>query len=277
VKTALVTTVSGRHEHLCVQLLGVSRCERRPDRHIVVAMDDPEVVDICGDAATVISRRRQNGRLPVAAARNAGAVHALQSGAELLVFLDVDCVPGPRLFARYEAAAEREPGALLSGPVAYLPPAPPDGYVLDQVARSASAHPDRPMPDADQVLPLEHDLFWSLSFAVRAEVWSRLGGFYDGYSGYGAEDTDFAQLARVHDIPHLAVGSAWAYHQWHPAPDPPLQHLHDILRNGRTFRDRWGWWPMADWLHAFQRLGLVTYDRISDDWILSDPGTAPQR
>ena len=27
------------------------------------------------------------------------------------------------------------------------------------------------------------------------------------------------------------VGGAWAYHQYHPSPDPPVQHLTDIVRN----------------------------------------------
>ena len=270
-RIALITTVAGRHDHLRLQLAGLARCSRRPEQHVVVAMDDPEVAGICGSSATMLTQRRQGGRLPVAAARNAGAGHALRSGAELLVFLDVDCIPSPQLFARYETAAAQEPTALLSGPVVYLPPPPPDGYVLDRLADSAPAHPARPVPEPDELRPLDHALFWSLSFAVRASTWSRIGGFYAGYSGYGAEDTDFAQLARQQGIAHHAVGDAWAYHQWHPAPAPPLHHLHDILRNGRTFRNRWGWWPMQGWLREFEQLGLVVHDRISDEWTPSDP------
>ena len=43
--------------------------------------------------------------LPLARARNAGAQRALDTGAELLVFLDVDCIPGASLVNRNEAAA----------------------------------------------------------------------------------------------------------------------------------------------------------------------------
>ena len=78
--------------------------------------------------------------------------------------------------------------------------------------------------------------------------------------------TDFAQLARAHDIAHLGVGGAWAYHQWHPSPQPPLQHLHDIVRNAGFFHAQWGWWPMAGWLEAFRELGLARYDMASDKW-----------
>jgi hypothetical protein len=53
------------------------------------------------------------------------------------------------------------------------------------------------------------------------------------------------------------LGDARAYHQHHPTQDPPVQHLHAILRNARLFHERWGWWPMSGWLEAFAQRGLV--------------------
>jgi GT2 family glycosyltransferase len=269
---AVITTVAGRHDHLRLQLAGLAGSVRRPDVHVVVSMDDPEIADICRDSAAVLTVPRQNGRLPVAAARNAGAAHAADLGADLLVFLDVDCVPDPSLLGRYQAVARQHADALISGPVAYLPAVPEGGYVLDELPALACGHPARPLPAPDEVSPLAHRLFWSLSFAVSTATFARIGGFYAGYSGYGGEDTDFAELARAHDIPHLYVGGAWAYHQWHPVQDPPLGHLLDILRNGRIFRDRWGRWPMEGWLAGFARLGLIEHDPLSDDWTLTGPG-----
>jgi Luciferase-like monooxygenase len=50
------------------------------------------------------------GPLPLARARNTGAQHALRTGAELLIFLDVDCIPGSLLVRRYlQAAASESP------------------------------------------------------------------------------------------------------------------------------------------------------------------------
>ena len=43
----------------------------------------------------------------------------------------------------------------------------------------------------------DYELLWSLSFALTATAWRRIGGFYDRYRGYGAEDTDFALTARA--------------------------------------------------------------------------------
>jgi hypothetical protein len=62
------------------------------------------------------------------------------------------------------------------------------------------------------------------------------------------------------------LGGAPAYHQYHPVQDPPVQHLHDILRNAALFHRRWGEWPMQGWLHAFAGLGLAHQDPGTGDW-----------
>ena len=263
---AVITPVAGRHEHLLGQLRGLHASTRTPDYHVVVAMGDPDVADLVGDSAVVLDTPPVDGRLPLAAARNAGAERALVAGADVLVFLDVDCIPSPTLIERYAAAACRHPATLLSGPVAYLPPPTAGGYQLDRLSELGRAHPARPAVSEDTVQALDHELFWSLSFALDAATWTALGGFCERYTGYGGEDTDFAQLARARRVAHRAVGAAAAYHQWHPSPQPPVQHLADIVRNASIFRERWGWWPMTEWMEAFQQLGLASHDHVSDQW-----------
>ncbi len=56
------------------------------------------------------------------------------------------------------------------------------------------------------------------------------------------------------------VGGAWAYHQHREVSSPPREHLADIVRNARRFRDRWGRWPMEGWLGAFADEGLVEWE-----------------
>jgi hypothetical protein len=139
----------------------------------------------------------------MAAARNLGARAALDDGAEVLIFLDVDCIPAPGMVGRYVRAAEHPDhnDALLCGPVTYLPAPEPDGYDLARLPALADPHPARPVPDDDQVLvSTEYELFWSLSFALAAPVWQRIGGFCTEYTGYGGEDTDFAQKAAAESI-----------------------------------------------------------------------------
>ena len=180
-------------------------------------------------------------------------------------------MPAPGLVDRYLDAAGRDPGAVLCGPVTYLAEGTGE-VVVAKLPALIDPHPARPDPPAGtlrRATEREHDLFWSLSFAVTAAAWRRIGdafgGFHPGYAGYGAEDTDFGAQLLAHGIPLTWVGGAHALHQWHPVSSPPVEHLDDILRNGALFRDRHGRWPMEGWLRRFEEMGLVRRD--GDDWV----------
>lgn len=274
---ALVTIVHGRHQHLHHQRRGVQRSTpRRADHHVVVAMDDPQLADwrpAGVPAPHVLSVPASSQGLPLAAARNAGAWAAISYGADLLVFLDVDCIPSPQLLDAYLQAAQRPDcrDRILCGPVSYLPPVGPEGPDLDRLATLAEPHPARPHPGPG-VVDLDddgHTLFWSLSFALRPEIWSAIGGFDEAYVGYGGEDTDFGQRAARCGVGLAWVGSATAYHQHHPVSRPPVEHAVDIVRNATVFHDRWGFWPMGGWLEQFCDLGLVR--RVGDGFVHVGP------
>jgi GT2 family glycosyltransferase len=267
-RTAVITIVAGRYEHLARQRAALDTSVH----HVVVAMGDGEV-DRCRatpmqTASDVIGVDSQPLGLPLAHARNAGARRALAAGAELLVFLDVDCVPGPALLRRYgKAAAGDGAHSLLCGPVGYLPPAPAGGYPSTGLGPLARPHPARPVPPEHALLPSDdHALFWTLSFAVTTGTWARIGEFCEQYVGYGGEDTDYGQLARRAGVGVCWVGGAWAYHQHHATERPPVQHRDDILRNAALFHRRWGWWPMLGWLTAFEQLGLACFDSATSRW-----------
>ncbi|MEH3034119.1 MAG: galactosyltransferase-related protein [Aeromicrobium erythreum] len=277
---AVVTVAHGRHDHLLLQQRALDRSDLPVDARVVVSMGDPWI-DAWrphdGPAAVVPVHVPRSGRLPLARARNVGVRTALETGADLVVLLDVDCVPAPGLVRGYrDAAATPEGrGALLCGPVAYLPPAPPTGYVLDDLPSLADPHPARPAPAPGEVVrdAAGHRLFWSLSFAVQPDTWAATGGFDEDYTGYGAEDTDLGQRAARAGVPVAWVGSARAFHQHHPTQDPPVQHLEDVVRNARRFAGRWGWWPMRGWLEGFVDLGLVRRE-VDGSFVLADASDA---
>lgn len=261
-KTAVITTVHGRDTHLRRQLEGLAASTLRPDMHIVVALGDPTVTDTVRalGAPAVVLDCKAAAPLPVAKGRNAGAAAAVRNGVELMIFLDVDCIPGADLIDRYHAVASRaeHEDALLCGPVTYLRPLGPGGYDLSEIRAKPDPHPARPAPqDGTVVTTTDYALFWSLSFAVKIHAWRRIGGFCELYRGYGGEDTDFAQCAAARHVPMRWVGGAHAFHQYHPVADPPLDHLDDILRNAEIFYRRWGWWPMEGWLSSFADKGLI--------------------
>ncbi|WP_072803426.1 glycosyltransferase family 2 protein [Rhodococcoides yunnanense] len=259
-KVSVITVVAGRHEHLAAQLRGVAESSVPPWQHVVVSMGDNDIADLAGDAATVVQIEAPTGQLPIARARNVGARIASEAGAELLVFLDVDCIPDRDLLRRYEAAADERGNrhSLLCGPVTYLPPRPSPWTPADLRA-AVQPHPARPDPPPGVVeVGADYDLFWSLSFASTPSTWNDIGGFHEGYSGYGGEDTDFGATARATGVGLRWVGGAHAYHQHHPVSSPPVEHLGDIVRNSVLFHRRWNRWPMQGWLDEFERRGLIS-------------------
>ena len=265
-RTAGITLALGRHDHLAAQAVSLRRGTVLPDVHVVVAMDDLQLPAVVPEA-DVVHVRRVHGALPLAAARNAGVARATQQGAELLVLLDVDCLASAELVQRYARVASCRPG-VLSGPVGYLPPRPSSGYPTRGLRELAPAHPGRPVPADDEVLPApDPNLFWSLSFALTPATWDAVGGFCEDYYGYGGEDTDFGHHAVRAGVGLWWVGGAWAFHQHHGEPGPPVQHVDDILRNAAVFHRRWGWWPMQGWLEGFARQGLTRFDVEQGQWV----------
>lgn len=255
--TAVVTIAHGRAAHLELQRRTLARQEHPVLTHVVVAMDDPALT---APGSHVVPLPPHPDGLPLAAARNAGAAAALDAGADVLVFLDVDCLAAPDLVGAYADVVRRHPGTVWSGPVTYLDPAPRGGYDLAALDVLDAPHPARPAPARGET---EHgadpDLFWSLSFACAADTWRASGGFCEDYVGYGGEDTDFARMLVRLGISLGWAGSARAYHQWHPVSQPPVEHVADILRNAAVFHRRWGEWPMTGWLDEFARRGLVVH------------------
>jgi hypothetical protein len=249
--TAVLTLVKGRDGHLANLVAGLARGTRHPARLVVADMGETPAT-IPPAPFPIVHHRMPSPGLPLARARNAAAALA---GAEVLVFLDVDCIPAAGLVAALTADA-RAHDALICCEIRYLPPGQAD---LSEPALLAAGHrhADRRFP-AEGIAPEANaGLFWSLAFAMRQESFLRLGGFDERYTGYGAEDTDFAFRARDAGISLLFTASTLAFHQHHPVHEPPLQHFRDIVANATRFRARHGLWPMDGWLDAFARLGLI--------------------
>lgn len=271
-QVAVVTLARGRLVHLERQARAVARLAPAPADYVVVSLDDEPP---CLAGARVVHVPAEPP-LPLAAARNA-AIAA--TGADLVVCLDADCLPEPGMPVALTRAARATGGErLLAGPVGRLPPIPASRAepTLAELARSRAGAQQggRPVPP-DGTIGDEPRIerFWSLAFAVTPETHARIGGFDEGYVGYGAEDTDYAFRARAAGVGLSWVGGAWAHHQHHPASDPPVEHLDDIVRNARRFRARWGRWPMEGWLRAFADRGLVDWTPAGDR--LAVRSTAP--
>jgi len=246
---SVLTIVRGRKEALENLIAGLSLSKKLPGELIIVLMNAEE--RILPVAPFPIRQLVLNHRepLPLAAARNLAAKCA--SG-NLLIFLDVDCIPDPGLVGHY--AGNNIPGHLLNGEVRYL-----ENGATDEDGFMSRLYLDSsPDPIRSGFRPLPHELFWSLNFACSAKDFGTIGGFDEGFAGYGAEDTDFAFTARKSGIGMKSV-PAMAYHQYHEGFSPPLNHFADIVSNAEKFFLKWNKWPMEGWLKVFADMGLINW------------------
>lgn len=271
---SVLTLVRGRGDRLRNLMAGLARQTVSPSELVIAWMQPDPEPDLPDPGCPVRHRHVPGEALPLAAARNAAASAAT---GDLLIFLDVDCIPSPTLVGAYERAAAGTDGLLL-GEVLYLPPCPELACVeLDftDLDRLGIPHPARPRPPAEG---LRHEpdpgQLWGLSFALPARAWAAIGGMDEDFVGYGGEETDFAVRLAATGVPTFWVADARAYHQHHPVHIPPLQHVGAILDNAARFHARHGRWCMTYWLGQFAAAGLIDWSpEASAIRILRRPGT----
>ncbi|OWV34788.1 sugar transferase [Pacificimonas flava] len=256
----MLTLVRGRRSHLVNLIKGLALQTEKPSELVIAYMQDEAHEDLPDPGFPVRSLFVPGDRLPLAAARNAAAEAAT---GDLLIFLDVDCIPSPPLVKSYASAlASRD--ALYLSEVFYLPAgAVPDPLDFDTLDCRGEPHPSKPEPPAEGVRS-EPDLceLWGLCFGLRKSRWDHVGGMDPGYTGYGGEETDLAAKLAALETKAYWVADARAYHQHHEVHVPPLHHFEEIIRNARRFHEKWDRFPMTYWLGQFAKMGLI---RWSDD------------
>ena len=269
-RVSVLTIVRGREGHLANLIEGL-RGQLMPPDELVVAYMQAEPHAVPADLPFEVRTTFCEGEpMPLAAARNCAAAAAT---GDVLVFLDVDCVPSPSLVMAYALAMQEADGCAM-GEVFYLPEGATDGADAGQLDAAGTRHPSKPLPPQTGLVPEpNYGELWGLSFAMRADTFAALGGLDERFVGYGAEETDFARQLEAAGIPLLRLGGARAYHQHHPVHTPPLHHFGDIVRNAELFRTKWGEWPMDYWLGQFERDGLIRRGRETID-VLRQPTPA---
>ena len=265
---SVCTLAFGRGNHLTNLVRGLLEQDCAPDE-LVIAVMQQTAYELPETPFPVRQVLLEDHGIPLAAARNRAATEAR---GELLVFLDVDCIPAPGLIADYLRVAETHDGVFM-GEVAYLPKdATEQGIDFALFDRLGVKHSERAgAPEAEIMACRDYRCFWSLNFAMSAQSFERVGGFDEQYCGYGGEDTDFGRMVVTSDLPLWWVRGAKAYHQYHPHHMPPVHHLDSVLANAHRFLDKWGEPTMQHWLRAFVLMGLI--ERRGDRWVkLRDPG-----
>lgn len=251
---SVVTLAKGRADHLRNLVIGLSR-QTVPPAELIVAVMQDTAYDLPETSFPVRQLMIAGETLPLAAARNSAARTAT---GDALVFLDMDCIPAPELVADYAQYLADYDG-LLMGEVMYLPGGATQGdWRSADFEAVAVRHSDRRGPPAQGIEACgDYRCFWSLNFAMRRATFLAVGGFHEGYSGYGGEDTDFGKVLDTAGVPIAWIKGGLAHHQYHPHHMPPVHHIDSVVRNAELFEARWGYRTMGHWLHAFRLMGLI--------------------
>lgn len=135
--------------------------------------------------------------------RAAGAEEALAEGADVLLFVDADCIiPPDQVVAALEKAAAG-PGPVMIG----------TGHQQLTFEESRAIVKDgRPYTDFTFIKGRGRGGF----FAMDAETYRAFGGWDEAYVGWGYEDLDAAWGAST-VAPPRAVKGSWYMQLWHPA------------------------------------------------------------
>lgn len=258
---SVCTLAHGREEHLANLVRGLARSRVLPDELVITVLQE-KLYELPSAPFPVRQFVQESHGMPLAAARNTSG-RAARS--ELLVFLDVDCIPSPDLVGDYARAAKLNDGVLM-GEVAYLPKgATAEGLDFARFEELGQRHADRPGPPAEGVRACaDYRCFWSLNFALSRAAFKTIGGFDERFTGYGGEDTDFGRMIVEAGLPLWWLKGAKAYHQHHPHHMPPVHHLDSVLANAMTFAEKWGEPTMQHWLRAFVLMGLL--ERTETGW-----------
>ena len=286
-QASIIIIVSGRRTHLKNVLDGISNNTIIPTEVIIVFMNEKGSQNLKLETQKnaqnpfpfdlqLIDLILPSHRLPLAEARNTGARSAKT---EMLLFLDVDCIPSPTYFDKMATCLSKfidndfMKTGLVMGTPRYL------GYLseeqkeiakdIDFLMENSQFHPHRPtfesFENKESCQRMEHyELFWSLCFGISKTNFEKIGGFDTNFVGYGGEDTDFAFLAREKNIPFY-LSDAIVFHQQHAVSSPPLGHFEDIVTNANAFQKKWKRWAMESWLTEFKKLGLIEWNEKSNE------------
>lgn len=258
---SVLTLIRGRQRHFDHLLAGLKAQVRMPDELVVAYMQDAPPQMPSGLPFAVNCIRVPGDEMPLAKARNAAA-QAAQG--DVLAFLDVDCIADDQFVRRAGEVFEADDEGVYLPEVHYLP-ADETGWLTGvgdpdypMLEAEAVRHPAKPSVFDEPATPIDdHGELWGLAFILHRDTWERAGGMDEGFIGYGAEETDFAQrLARIEE-PIFWLGGTRCFHQHHTVHKPPLQHFDSIIRNARLFHERWGKWCMDYWLDDFESRGLI--------------------
>lgn len=173
----------------------LDRCEPGGDLEIVVVDDGSDrPLRPTSRRCPLTTHRREGADGSRAAARNAGARLA---GGEVLLFLDADQVAPPRLVAEHLRYRAGVPQAVVVGFRRHVHPGVP-GWRPEVRSRVTNA-----LGENFAAVASAWYLTFTCNLSVDAATFAAVGGFDEGFVGWGLEDTEFGFRCWAAGVPIL--------------------------------------------------------------------------
>lgn len=215
-RVSVITLAKDRPDHLVDMARGLARQTERPIELIVAVMQH-QPYDLPKMPFQVRQMQVAANAKSFGAVRNAAAMIA---GGDILVFLDISCIPGEHLIADYISFASELHG-LMVGEVIYLP------ICTTTRDRQFGKHGSlvESLQDSYQ-LPFhklkvcKYDRCNSaINFSIKRKIFQLVNGFDECDNDHDAEVTDFANKLGQYGIPTASIRGGLAYFQRHTNQD----------------------------------------------------------
>jgi hypothetical protein len=208
-RIAVLTFASGDHDHLIAQVDGLTVSTWPPDLHVVTSVMDRALtrgrLPIRSDRWVTVVPVLARPRAPFLPALDAAARRARQADVDVLVFLSVHCIPGPRLLQDLAEA------------VMTSPPAPTLWYARPQSVRAPRGqhYPVRALDrlvthDTAVTISEQCPTRWTEAFAMSAHDWDTVWPHV--FTSCDAS-VDLEEVLAAHGVRIQAVEGAVAYRQ----------------------------------------------------------------
>ncbi|MFL1896388.1 glycosyltransferase family 2 protein [Aquimarina sp. 2-A2] len=254
-KFSVITIYQNQRKDLMHLLDAIEQGNEHPDEVVIVCMKCDVTIEQSYSFTIryVPFNPKQTEGLPISEARNLGVEAA---SFENLIFINIKCIPEANFIGTMIRHALLYEGLIMGTPK-YITQKIESDFDIETLGESSVYHPQRPeVYDIKQ--EFNYQLFWSLCFTISKTQYTILNGFDTRFSGYGAEDLDFAFKARELNCPFY-LNDAIVYHQQYAFYALPLNNFDYVIKNSDLFYEKWGEWPMDSTLEKFTQLELIDW------------------
>ncbi|AEF02098.1 family 2 glycosyl transferase [Alteromonas sp. KS69] len=245
---SVIITVKSRIEAFTAFVNRLEKAELPPRELIVVWMGRPSEHSLYKSEVFNIVHRFDNcEELDIAGARNRGLAAATSS---LCLFMNVESIFSPQLFKCLQNSWSQS--RVITSKISCVSE---DISLTDysDLIEHTNNNPETKENGSDCAFSIRQN---STLFCIGTDDLKRIGGFDEGYRGYGLNDEDFFQtcINANLDIERIDLITFIKERENYRCP---VNHLIDFVSNAGRYKQKWGEYPCPEILQDFADKGYI--------------------